>query len=111
MKIRFTLSLVFMFLLAGSAFAQVSEGERAVPNVAEPQVGNPAAPIVSNPAAAPVVPLGPPEDHCACPVTHCANGDVPSCEVHCSGDEAPVCSCDGLCDNGNPKAMNRCSCQ
>jgi hypothetical protein len=120
MKTRFTIWIACTLLVAGLACAQPQ-----VPNPEAPQVpgvtsggevGNPPEPEVGNPVE-PNVPNagGPPAavaNSCACPATPCANGDVPSCQVSCSGQEIPECSCNGFCDDdGNPKGVNRCRCQ
>ena len=109
------MSIACTVLLAALANAQPAASEPGrpeVPKVTEPEVANPVPPAEPSTGGEPAVGVGAPGNHCACPPTHCANGDVPSCETYCSGGEPPVCSCDGFCDSdGNPKAMNRCACQ
>jgi hypothetical protein len=102
-------------LLGGLAVAQplVSEPARAeVPKVTEPGVANPVPPAEQGTGGEPAVGVGALGNHCECPLKHCANGDVSWCEVYCPSGQDPVCSCDGFCDSdGNPKAVNRCTCQ
>lgn len=49
---------------------------------------------------------------CSCPQVSCSNGTVASCSASCSGDQEPICSCEGGCNsaNGNPSGRNRCFC-
>jgi hypothetical protein len=103
-------------LFTGLVVAQPSApnpGPPEVPEVTQEEAGKPVAPAEPSTAGEePAVGVGALGNHCECPLKHCANGDVSWCEVHCSGGEAPVCSCDGFCDSdGNPKALNRCACQ
>jgi hypothetical protein len=113
--VSLTTAIACTVLLAGLVMAQppVSEpGAAEVPKVTQPGGANPVPPAEPGTGGEPAVGVAPPGNHCACPPTHCTNGDVPSCEVYCSTGGDPVCSCDGLCDsNGNPKALNRCACQ
>jgi hypothetical protein len=111
-----TMAIVFTVLLAGLVMAQPSASEptpEEVPEVAQPEVANPVLPAEPSTAGEePAVGVGALGNHCACPPTHCANGEVPPCETYCSEGEEPVCACDGVCDSdGNAKAMNRCACQ
>ena len=112
----FTIATACTVLLAGLVVARplaAEPGQPEVPQVAQPEVANPAPPAEPSTAGGePAVGAGALGNHCACPLKHCANGDVSWCEVYCSSGEAPVCSCDGFCDdNGNPTALNRCACQ
>ena len=115
-KASLTILIACAILLAALANAQPAGSEPApaeVPKVTEPEAANPVPPAEPSTAGEePAVGVGAPGNHCACQLTHCANGDVSWCEVYCSSGEAPVCSCDGFCDSdGNPKALNRCACQ
>ncbi len=105
---RSMIATMGMILLAGLAVAQPAGSEPGrveVPQV--PEVANPVPPAVPGIAGGSVA-----GNHCACPTTQCANGDVRSCEISCSAERAPICSCDGFCDSdGSPKGVNRCACQ
>lgn len=111
-----TMAIACTALLAGSVMAQPRASEPApvqVPEVTQPEVANPVPPAQPSTAGEePAVGVGALGNQCACPTTHCANGEVPSCEVYCTSGEPLVCSCDGFCDSdGNPKGLNRCACQ
>jgi hypothetical protein len=110
-----TIVIAGAVLLAGLVVAQpmpAEPGPPDVPEVRQPGVANPVSPAEPSAAGEPGVAIGALGNHCACPPTHCANGEVYPCEIYCSSGEAPVCSCDASCDsNGNPSAVNRCACR
>jgi hypothetical protein len=116
MKTSIAMAIVSTALLSGLAFAQPqvpNPVEPQVPSVQQPGVDNPAPPEIPSAAGTGSdLPIVDSSTYGACPTTQCANGNVPSSEVHCSPGEAAVCTCDGFCDSdGNPQGLNRCACE